>query len=142
MLDTKYPTLSYTDLHADLFRDNVLFDGPRLAGPIDSYNACSGRMLCDLTTTPNDWYSSADSSLGPTRVCALFATYANRRPFTALGTEYWPSMLQVAYACFWLSRLITAEVFVGQDAPIHDLAEFEIRLVQWQSVEIHLPLVL
>ena len=37
--------LPRANLHADLFRDNVLFDGPHLSGVIDFYNACSGPML-------------------------------------------------------------------------------------------------
>lgn len=46
-LDAERPALPRANLHADLFRDNVLFDGPHLAGLIDFYNACSGWMLYD-----------------------------------------------------------------------------------------------
>ena len=59
--------LPRANLHADLFRDNVLFDGPHLAGLIDFYNACSGWMLYDLAITLNDWCSNADGSLDPAR---------------------------------------------------------------------------
>ena len=84
--------LPRANLHADLFRDNVLFDGPHLAGLIDFYNACSGWMLYDLAITLNDWCSNTDGSLDPARARALLAAYANRRPFTALEAEHWPSM--------------------------------------------------
>lgn len=134
--------LPRANLHADLFRDNVLFDGPHLAGLIDFYNACSGWMLYDLAITLNDWCSNTDGSLDPARARALLAAYANRRPFTALEAEHWPSMLRVACVRFWLSRLIAAEAFAGQDVLIHDPAEFEMRLAQRQNVEIHLPFAL
>nr|CAA46169.1 homoserine kinase [Pseudomonas aeruginosa PAO1] len=116
--------------------------GPHLAGLIDFYNACSGWMLYDLAITLNDWCSNTDGSLDPARARALLAAYANRRPFTALEAEHWPSMLRVACVRFWLSRLIAAEAFAGQDVLIHDPAEFEIRLAQRQNVEIHLPFAL
>lgn len=66
-LDAERPALPRANLHADLFRDNVLFDGPHLAGLIDFYNACSGWMLYDLAITLNDWCSNADGSLDPAR---------------------------------------------------------------------------
>ena len=42
-------------------------------------------------------------------------------------------MLRVACVRFWLSRLIAAESFAGQDVLIHDPAEFEHRLAQRQQ---------
>ncbi|WP_160285513.1 homoserine kinase [Pseudomonas knackmussii] len=136
------PELPRANLHADLFRDNVLFDGPHLAGVIDFYNACSGWMLYDLAITVNDWCSHADGSLDGPRARALLGAYASRRPFTALEAELWPEMLRVACVRFWLSRLIAAEAFAGQDVLIHDPGEFERRLAHRQKVEIHLPFAL
>ncbi|MED5606426.1 homoserine kinase [Pseudomonas sp. JH-2] len=136
------PELPRANLHADLFRDNVLFDGPHLAGVIDFYNACSGWMLYDLAITLNDWCSHEDGELDGPRARALLAAYASRRPFTALEAELWPEMLRVACVRFWLSRLIAAEAFAGQDVLIHDPGEFERRLAKRQQVEIHLPFAL
>lgn len=136
------PALPRANLHADLFRDNVLFDGPHLAGLIDFYNACSGWMLYDLAIAVNDWCSIEDGSLDGPRARALLAAYAAKRPFTALEAELWPEMLRVACVRFWLSRLIAAEAFAGQDVLIHDPGEFERRLAQRQTVGIHLPFAL
>jgi len=134
--------LPRANLHADLFRDNVLFDGNHLAGVIDFYNACSGPMLYDLAIALNDWCSEADGSLDGKRAQALLGAYAALRPFTAAEAELWPAILRIACVRFWLSRLIAAESFAGQQVLIHDPDEFQRRLAQRQRVEIGLPFAL
>ncbi|MBU1331925.1 MAG: homoserine kinase [Gammaproteobacteria bacterium] len=131
--------LPRANLHADLFRDNVLFDGAELAGVIDFYNACSGPMLYDLAIALNDWCSRPDGSLDGHRARTLLGAYASLRPFTAHEAELWPCLLRVACVRFWLSRLIAAEAFAGQEVLIHDPAEFQRRLAQRQQVELPLP---
>ncbi|WP_339080523.1 homoserine kinase [Pseudomonas sp. TMP9] len=131
--------LPQANLHGDLFRDNVLFDGNHLAGVIDFYNACSGPMLYDLAITLNDWCSQEDGSLDSKRAQALLGAYANLRPFTATEAELWPAMLRIACVRFWLSRLIAAESFAGQEVLIHDPDEFQRRLAQRQHVGLALP---
>ena len=134
--------LPRANLHADLFRDNVLFDGNHLAGVIDFYNACSGPMLYDLAITLNDWCSHEDGSLDGVRARALLGAYAALRPFTAAEAELWPAMLRIACVRFWLSRLIAAESFAGQQVLIHDPGEFQRRLAQRQRVDLPLPFAL
>ena len=134
--------LPRANLHADLFRDNVLFDGNHLAGVIDFYNACSGPMLYDLAICLNDWCSHEDGSLDGARARALLGAYAALRPFTAAEAELWPAMLRIACVRFWLSRLIAAESFAGQEVLIHDPGEFQRRLAQRQRVELALPFAL
>ena len=51
-------------------------------------------------------------------------------------------MLRVGCVRFWLSRLIAAQTFAGQDVLIHDPAEFEQRLAAHQKVSIALPFAL
>ncbi|WP_164666743.1 phosphotransferase, partial [Pseudomonas viridiflava] len=41
-LKSQILALPRANLHADMFRDNVLFEGTHLTGLIDFYNACSG----------------------------------------------------------------------------------------------------
>ncbi|TWI56559.1 homoserine kinase [Pseudomonas duriflava] len=134
------PTLPRANLHADLFRDNVMFDGAHLSGVIDFYNACSGWMLYDLAITVNDWCSNRDGSLDKHRAQSLLAAYAAKRRFSPLEVELWPMMLRAACVRFWLSRLIAAKAFAGQDVLIHDPAEFEHRLAQRQTMSIALPM--
>ncbi len=134
--------LPRANLHADLFRDNALFEGTHLTGVIDFYNACSGPMLYDLAIALNDWCSHADGQLDLPRAQAFLGAYAARRPFTTAEAQLWPVMLRIACVRFWLSRLIAAETFAGQDVLIHDPAEFEQRLQQRQDVSLALPMAL
>jgi homoserine kinase type II len=141
-LHTAIRALPQANLHADMFRDNVLFDGHHLAGVIDFYNACCGPMLYDLAIALNDWCSNADGSLDTPRAQALLGAYAAQRPFSPGEVELWPAMLRIACLRFWLSRLIAAQSFAGQEVLIHDPVEFERRLAQRQQVDLHLPLAL
>ncbi|MDB6142516.1 MAG: thrB [Pseudomonas sp.] len=134
--------LPRASLHADLFRDNVLFEGTHLTGLIDFYNACSGPMLYDVAIALNDWCSHENGQIDGPRARALLGAYAGLRPFTASEAELWPTLLRVACVRFWLSRLIAAESFAGQDVLIHDPMEFQQRLAQRQHVSTPLPFAL
>ncbi|NQD79674.1 homoserine kinase [Phytopseudomonas seleniipraecipitans] len=134
--------LPSANLHGDLFRDNCLFEGTHLSGVIDFYNACSGPMLYDLAIAVNDWCSDQDGRLNAGRTRALLAGYAALRPFTAAEAELWPALLRIGCVRFWLSRLIAAEAFAGQDVLIHDPAEFQHRLAERQHVALALPFAL
>ncbi|MCU7648357.1 homoserine kinase [Pseudomonas piscis] len=134
--------LPRANIHADLFRDNAMFEGTHLTGLIDFYNACSGPMLYDVAIALNDWCSDAQGALDGQRARALLGAYAALRPFTAAETELWPTILRVACVRFWLSRLIAAETFAGQDVLIHDPMEFQRYLAQRQQVSVALPFAL
>ena len=134
--------LPQANLHADMFRDNVMFEGTHLTGVIDFYNACSGPMLYDIAITLNDWCCDEQGHIDVPRAQALLGAYAALRPFTAGETELWPLMLRVACVRFWLSRLVAAQSFAGMDVLIHDPAEFEIRLAARQQVTLQLPFAL
>lgn len=141
-LKTRILALPRANLHADLFRDNALFDGNHLSGVIDFYNACSGPMLYDLAITLNDWCSQDNEALDLPRARALLGAYAALRPFTPAEAELWPAMLRIACLRFWLSRLIAARRFQGRDVLVKDPGQFQRRLAQRQQVSLVLPFAL
>jgi len=115
-------------VHADLFRDNVLFHqdpktgDPVLGGLIDFYFAGTDTWLFDLAVVVNDWtVEPIDPTAGPSepsrtdaqgrarfngaRDQALLAAYARHHRFSESERAAWPWMLRAAAYRFWVSRL-------------------------------------
>lgn len=100
-----YADLPTGVIHADLFRDNVLFDNEHVSGLIDFYYACSACWLFDLAVICNDWCHSREGLFLPERWQALATGYSRRRAFTEAEQAAWPGLLRAAALRFWVSRL-------------------------------------
>jgi homoserine kinase type II len=103
---TTYAALPRGPVHADLFRNNVMFEGERLSGCFDFYFAGVDTWLFDIAVTVNDWcIDLATGVLDEARVRALLDAYHAARPFTQEEGAAWQPMLRAGALRFWLSRL-------------------------------------
>ena len=97
-------------VHADLFCDNVLFDGlpghEKLTGCLDFYFAGIDSFGYDLAVCLNDWCVDETSArLDGARAAALLHAYQQVRPLDAAEARLMPALLRAAALRFWLSRL-------------------------------------
>jgi len=92
-------------IHADLFKDNVLFDNDKISGVIDFFHACNEALLFDLAVVANDWAINNDGSYDDLKLKALIEAYQSVRPWQKNEVQLWPHFLHLAALRFWLSRL-------------------------------------
>lgn len=126
-----YTALPRGAIHADLFRDNVMFDGPadapKLSGFFDFYFAGIDTYLFDIAVCLNDWcIALATGETDLERSAAFVQAYAAVRPLTAAERQLLPAMLRAGALRFWISRLW--DFHLPREASMlqpHDPAHFE-----------------
>ncbi|HVZ45874.1 MAG TPA: homoserine kinase [Ramlibacter sp.] len=122
-----YAALPRGPVHADLFRDNVMFQDGRLTGVFDFYFAGVDSWLFDLAVCLNDWcIDLATGRHEPDRARALLAAYMRVRPLSAAERGLLPAMLRAGALRFWVSRLW--DFHLPRDAALlkpHDPTHFE-----------------
>ncbi len=107
MYQQKFSThpLSKGMIHADLFKDNVLFVGERLTGLLDFYAACHDYYLLDVAITLNDWCVDKQGRFNRKQCDVFMRAYHKVRAIPQHEERWLPLYLRQACLRFWLSRL-------------------------------------
>jgi homoserine kinase type II len=92
-------------IHADLFPDNVFFQGREVSGIIDFYFACVDITAYDLAICLNAWCFEPDGAFNITKARQMLAAYRAVRPFTGAELEALPLLARGAALRFLLTRL-------------------------------------
>jgi len=140
-----YAALPRGPVHADLFRDNVIFEGDRahpvLSGFFDFYFAGVDTWLFDLAVCLNDWcIDLATGTHDTARAQAMLEAYGAERALTAAERQLLPAMLRAGALRFWISRLW--DFHLPREASMltpHDPAHFERVLRQRIAHPVTLP---
>lgn len=105
-LERAWPTdLPQGVIHADLFPDNVFFQGERLTGVIDFYFACDDALAYDVAICLNAWCFEADGSFNVTKARALLTRYEAVRPLSQAEYAALPVLARGSALRFLLTRL-------------------------------------
>jgi homoserine kinase type II len=122
-----YAALPRGPVHADLFRDNVMFEDGRLTGLFDFYFAGVDSWLFDIAVCLNDWcVDLATGAHDDDRARAFLRSYEAVRPLARAERELLPAMLRAGALRFWISRLW--DFHLPREAAMlkpHDPADFE-----------------
>ncbi len=128
-----YGALPRGPIHADLFRDNVMFTtreqgaDPVLTGFFDFYFAGVDSWLFDIAVCLNDWCIDLPTgAMDLERSQAFLDAYAQVRPLTAQERGLLPALVRAGALRFWISRLWDRHL--PRDASVlqaHDPTHFE-----------------
>lgn len=127
-----YAALPRGPIHADLFRDNVMFapdaqGRAQLTGFFDFYFAGNDAWVYDIAICLNDWcVDMANGVADAARTDAFMQAYTSVRALQASEAAVFASLLRAAAFRFWLSRLW--DLYLPRQAAMlkaHDPAPFE-----------------
>lgn len=126
-------------IHSDLFRDNVLWHGPRILALIDFESASRGPYLYDLMVTLLAWCYSDHLDTG--LATAMLNGYASVRPLGEAELE--SAGVEAAFAClrFATTRMTDFSLRAAPGtAPLRDFRRFLSRLSEVEAGALAEPL--
>ena len=101
-----YTAMPRGPVHADAFRNNVMFVNETLSGVFDFYFAGVDSWLFDLGVCINDWcIDDTTGVMNTPNLQAMLAAYQTVRPLSAAERALFNPMLRAAALRFWISRL-------------------------------------
>ena len=103
-LNYALPSLPRGVIHADLFKDNVLFNQGSVSAVLDFYNACDDYYLFDIAVACNDWCVE-NNTVNQQKIQNFLQGYQKIRPLTQNESAHLFVFLRRAALRFWLSRL-------------------------------------
>jgi homoserine kinase type II len=134
-----YKALPRGPVHADLFRDNVMFEGAELTGFFDFYFAGVDTWLFDIAVCMNDWcIDLATGTQNPERTRAFLVAYGDVRALQAAERNLLPALLRAGALRFWISRLW--DFHLPREASMlkpHDPTHFERVLRERSAQPVH-----
>ncbi len=144
-----YAALPRGPVHADLFRDNVMFEDGVLTGFFDFYFAGCDTWLFDLAVCLNDWCivhsadALTDGQWQPDLAQAFIEAYQGIRPLSVAERALFNPMLRAAALRFWISRLW--DFHLPREASMlkaHDPSHFEnvLRARRDQALAVPVPM--
>jgi homoserine kinase type II len=118
--------------HGDLFRDNVLWQGPRLRALLDFESVCLNHFAYDLMVTALAWCYG--SEFEPGLVQALFDGYRSVRPLPAAEVAALRSEGAIACLRFATTRLTDFSLRVPEGTPpVREFGRFLARMAAIES---------
>ncbi len=136
-LSQQWPTFSGLPrgvIHADLFPDNVFFEGDDVSGIIDFYFACDDMLAYDVAITINSWCFERGGEFNLTKAKLLLSNYQKKRSLSDIETAALPTLLRGAALRFLLTR---AHDWLHHDASAlvtaKDPLEYAVKLKFFQS---------
>ncbi len=101
----EYHLLPRGIIHADLFKNHILFNGNTITGVLDFYYACHSDLLLDLAIAANAWCRDEKGNFNDQWINCLLKGYEQRRCLTKIEKKHWLDARRTAALKVWLNRL-------------------------------------